>query len=94
VLRTGEERQIVIEVLAQRDAHHVRGIALTPTQGLARGMTVESDRSAKRSESRRPAPPQHRPSRGKSRSGQCHDRAACAARSETSTGGRACRRRS
>jgi len=40
VLRTGEERQIVIEVLAQRDAHHVRGIALTPTQGLARGMTV------------------------------------------------------
>lgn len=41
VLRTGEEKQIVIEVLAQRDAHHVRGIALTPTQGLARGMTVE-----------------------------------------------------
>jgi len=41
VLRTGEESQIVIEVLAQRDAHHVRGIALTPTQGLARGMTVE-----------------------------------------------------
>ena len=40
VLRTGEERQIVIEVLAQQDAHHVRGIALTPTQGLARGMTV------------------------------------------------------
>jgi F-type H+-transporting ATPase subunit beta len=41
VLRTGAERQIVIEVLAQRDAHHVRGIALSPTQGLARGMTVE-----------------------------------------------------
>jgi F-type H+-transporting ATPase subunit beta len=41
VLRTGEERQIVIEVLAQRDAHHVRGIASTPTHGLARGMTVE-----------------------------------------------------
>lgn len=41
VLRTGEGRQIVIEVLAQRDAHHVRGIALTPTQGLARGMAVE-----------------------------------------------------
>jgi len=41
VLRTGEEKQIVIEVLAQRDAHHVRAIALTPTQGLARGMTVE-----------------------------------------------------
>jgi F-type H+/Na+-transporting ATPase subunit beta len=41
VLRAGDEQQIVIEVLAQRDARHVRGIALTPTQGLARGMTVE-----------------------------------------------------
>ena len=41
VLRTGAEKQIVIEVLAQQDARHVRGIALTPTQGLARGMAVE-----------------------------------------------------
>src|SRR5450631_98597 len=41
VLRAGEKRQIVIEVLAQRDARSVRGIALTPTQGLARGMAVE-----------------------------------------------------
>jgi F-type H+-transporting ATPase subunit beta len=41
VLRAGDERRIVIEVLAQRDARHVRGIALTPTQGLARGMVVE-----------------------------------------------------
>ena len=41
VLRAGAENQIVIEVLAQRDARHVRGIALTPTQGLARGMAVE-----------------------------------------------------
>jgi F-type H+-transporting ATPase subunit beta len=41
VLHAGDRRQIVIEVLAQRDAHHVRGIALTPTQGLARGMAVE-----------------------------------------------------
>jgi F-type H+/Na+-transporting ATPase subunit beta len=41
VLRTGAEGRIIIEVLAQRDAHHVRGIALTPTQGLARGMVVE-----------------------------------------------------
>ncbi len=41
VLHTGEEKHIVIEVLAQLDAHHVRGIALTPTQGLARGMSVE-----------------------------------------------------
>ena len=40
VLRAGTEKQIVIEVLAQRDARHVRGIALTPTQGLARGMAV------------------------------------------------------
>ena len=41
LLRAGAEKQIVIEVLAQRDARHVRGIALTPTQGLARGMVVE-----------------------------------------------------
>ena len=41
VLRAGKENQIVIEVLAQSDARHVRGIALTPTQGLARGMVVE-----------------------------------------------------
>ncbi len=41
LLRAGPERQIVIEVLAQSDARHVRGIALTPTQGLARGMSVE-----------------------------------------------------
>jgi len=32
---------IVIEVLAQLDAYRVRGIALTPTQGLARGTAVE-----------------------------------------------------
>ena len=41
LLRAGDKGQIVIEVLAQRDALHVRGIALTPTQGLARGMAVE-----------------------------------------------------
>jgi F-type H+-transporting ATPase subunit beta len=40
VLRAGADTRIVIEVLAQRDARHVRGIALTPTQGLARGMAV------------------------------------------------------
>ncbi|CAN5433815.1 F0F1 ATP synthase subunit beta [soil metagenome] len=40
VLRAGDEGRIVIAVLAQRDAHHVRGVALTPTQGLARGMAV------------------------------------------------------
>ncbi len=32
---------LAIEVLAQLDARHVRGIALTPTQGLARGAPVE-----------------------------------------------------
>ena len=41
LLRTGEGGEVAIEVLAQRDARHVRGIALTPTQGLARGMAVE-----------------------------------------------------
>jgi F-type H+/Na+-transporting ATPase subunit beta len=35
------EGKIAIEVLSQLDAHRVRGIALTPTQGLARGMLVE-----------------------------------------------------
>ena len=40
VLRTGPHDHIVIEVMAQLDARHVRGVALTPTQGLARGMVV------------------------------------------------------
>ena len=40
VLRTGTKNEIIIEVLSQRDERHVRGIALTPTQGLARGMVV------------------------------------------------------
>ena len=35
------EGKIAIEVLSQLDAHRVRGISLTPTQGLARGMAVE-----------------------------------------------------
>ncbi len=34
--------KIVIEVLAQLGANRVRGIALTPTQGLARGMQVQN----------------------------------------------------
>jgi len=41
VLHAGAEGTIVIEVQAQLDAHSVRGIALTPTQGLARGMAVD-----------------------------------------------------
>ena len=36
-----ENGKIAIEVLTQLDAHLVRGIALTPTQGLARGAPVE-----------------------------------------------------
>ncbi len=41
LLRTGTDSQIAIEVLMQLDVKHVRGIALNPTQGLARGMTAE-----------------------------------------------------
>ena len=40
VLHAGAKGAIVVEVLAQLDAHRVRCIALTPTQGLARGMPV------------------------------------------------------
>ena len=40
LLHTGRDEQMVIEVWAQLSAHAVRGIALTPTQGLARGMAV------------------------------------------------------
>ena len=40
VLRAGRKEEIVIEVRVQLDEHRVRGIALTPTQGLARGMQV------------------------------------------------------
>src|ERR1022692_2706401 len=41
VLRAGAGREIVVEVMTQLDAYRIRGIALTPTQGLARGMPVE-----------------------------------------------------
>ncbi len=40
LLRAGKDWSIAIEVHAQLDVRHVRGIALTPTQGLARGMEV------------------------------------------------------
>ncbi|MFY9261578.1 MAG: F0F1 ATP synthase subunit beta [Gallionella sp.] len=40
LLRTGENEAIAMEVLSQLDAQRVRCIALTPTQGLARGMAV------------------------------------------------------
>jgi F-type H+-transporting ATPase subunit beta len=42
LLRVGKDGRIVIEVWAQLDAQCVRGIALTATQGLARGMPVEN----------------------------------------------------
>ena len=42
LLITGNEKQIKMEVFTQMDANRVRGIALTPTQGLARGMKVEN----------------------------------------------------
>jgi len=41
LLRTGAQKDIAIEVLSQLDAKRVRGIALTPTQGLSRGTLVE-----------------------------------------------------
>jgi F-type H+/Na+-transporting ATPase subunit beta len=44
LLRTGKDEKIIIEVWAQLNAHTVRGIALTPTQGLARGMPVTDTR--------------------------------------------------
>jgi F-type H+-transporting ATPase subunit beta len=40
-LLRANEGTIAIEVLAQLDAHCMRGIALTPTQGLARGIVVK-----------------------------------------------------
>ncbi len=41
LLRAGEGGRVVIEVLAHRDPQQVRGIALTATQGLARGSAVQ-----------------------------------------------------
>ncbi len=40
LLRAGPDEKIAIEVLMQLDDRTVRGIALNPTQGLARGMAV------------------------------------------------------
>jgi F-type H+-transporting ATPase subunit beta len=40
VLRTGADARMVVEVMTQLDTEHVRGIALTATSGLARGMPV------------------------------------------------------
>ena len=43
VLKTGDNDRIIIEVNTQLDAHTVRGIALTPTQGLSRGAVVTNE---------------------------------------------------
>ncbi|PKN43284.1 MAG: F0F1 ATP synthase subunit beta [Deltaproteobacteria bacterium HGW-Deltaproteobacteria-18] len=40
ILRAGKDGRIVIEVMSHLDGEHVRCIALTPTQGLARGMAA------------------------------------------------------
>jgi F-type H+-transporting ATPase subunit beta len=40
LLRMGKDNQIAVEVLSQIDESQVRGIALTSTQGLSRGMSV------------------------------------------------------
>lgn len=40
ILHAGEGSKTIIEVLQQLDEHHVRGVALTSTQRLARGMDV------------------------------------------------------
>jgi F-type H+-transporting ATPase subunit beta len=42
LLYVGQDRHVVMEVWAQLDVYQVRAIALTPTQGVARGMAVES----------------------------------------------------
>jgi len=40
VLKTGEDGSILVEVITQLDAQTIRGVALTPTQGLSRGSVV------------------------------------------------------
>ena len=42
LLKTGKNGEIAVEVLTLLTPQAVRGIALTPTQGLARGMSVEN----------------------------------------------------
>lgn len=40
LLRAGEDGEVAVEVLSQRDEEIVRGIALTPVEGLGRGSPV------------------------------------------------------
>jgi F-type H+-transporting ATPase subunit beta len=42
VLFTGKDKEMQLEVYTQLDSHHVRAISLNPTQGLTRGMAVET----------------------------------------------------
>ena len=44
-LMAGEDGGVVIEVVSHLSATVVRGIALTPSHGLARGSTVEIGRA-------------------------------------------------
>jgi F-type H+-transporting ATPase subunit beta len=41
VLHAGEQQQVIVEVLAQRDAHHVRGIA-APSSAYARAASTRN----------------------------------------------------
>lgn len=41
LLLTGKNKEVLIEVLVQLDQNSIRGIALSPTQGLFRGQDVE-----------------------------------------------------
>ncbi len=43
LLHTGKDKNVAVEVLTQLDETRVRGIALNPTQGLSRGMSVETN---------------------------------------------------
>jgi F-type H+-transporting ATPase subunit beta len=45
VIHAGASKRIIIEVIEQLDLHNVRGIALTATQELARGMEAEDSGS-------------------------------------------------
>ncbi|MFP4215125.1 MAG: F0F1 ATP synthase subunit beta [Planctomycetota bacterium] len=40
LLRAGENSAVLVEVADQLDDRHIRGLSLTPTQGLARGDTI------------------------------------------------------
>lgn len=41
MVHAGPARNVKIEVVTQLDRHHVRGISLTPTEGIGRGTVVE-----------------------------------------------------